>query len=155
MKFWVLLSLSLSLERFNYELLKDFLKPLDIDDNLIFHVKKLKDLYYKDFIFLTKTNEYIKNILIKFFRTNKTILITNANKNRVRELLHYHSLSCYFSHIFVNKTHNKFSNLLNFYDLNPNNIILFENEKIEIQKAISVGVLAENIVEVKYEQFFN
>ena len=84
MKFWVLLSPSLSLERFNYELLKDFLKALDIDDNLIFHVKKLKDLYYKDFIFLTKTNEYIKNILIKFFRTNKTILITNANKNRVR-----------------------------------------------------------------------
>ena len=112
-------------------------------------VLRIQDLYYKDFIFLTKVNEYIKNVLIKSFRTNKTILITNANKNRVRELLHHHSLSCYFSHIFINKTHNKFSNLLDFYDLNPNNIILFENEKIEIQKAIGARILAENIVEVK------
>ena len=75
--------------------------------------------------------------------------MTNANKNRVSMLLDHHSLSCYFSHIFINKKQNKFSNLLNFYNLNPKKIILFENEKIEIQKAISVGILAENIVEVK------
>lgn len=143
------ITLSLSSRRFNYDTLKCFLKPLGINDVLMLHIKALKDLYYKDFIFLTKVNEYIKNVLIKSFRTNKTILITNANKNRVRELLHHHSLSCYFSHIFINKTHNKFSNLLDFYDLNPNNIILFENEKIEIEKAISAGILVDNIVEVK------
>ena len=143
------ITLSLSIRRFNYDALKCFLKPLGINDALMLYIKALKDLYYKDFIFLTKINEYIKNVLVGAFKTNKTILVTNANKNRVSMLLDHHSLSCYFSHIFINKKQNKFSNLLNFYNLNPKKIILFENEKIEIKKAISAGILAENIVEVK------
>ena len=143
------ITLSLPYTRFDYRFLKDFLKQFNIDDTLMLRIKVLKDLYYKDFIFLTKINEYIKNVLVGAFKTNKTILVTNANKNRVSMLLDHHSLSCYFSHIFINKKQNKFSNLLNFYNLNPKKIILFENEKTEIQKAISVGILAENIVEVK------
>ena len=143
------ITLSLPYTRFDYRFLKDFLKQFNIDDTLMLRIKLLKDLYYKDFIFLTKINEYIKNVLVGAFKTNKTILVTNANKNRVSMLLDHHSLSCYFSHIFINKKQNKFSNLLNFYNLNPKKIILFENEKTEIQKAISVGILAENIVEVK------
>ena len=143
------ITLFLPYTRFDYRFLKDFLKQFNIDDTLMLRIKVLKDLYYKDFIFLTKINEYIKNVLVGAFKTNKTILVTNANKNRVSMLLDHHSLSCYFSHIFINKKQNKFSNLLNFYNFNPKKIILFENEKIEIQKAISAGILAENIVEVK------
>ena len=126
------ITLSLPYTRFDYRFLKDFLKQFNIDDALMLHIKALKDLYYKDFIFLTKINEYIKNVLVGAFKTNKTILVTNANKNRVSMLLDHHSLSCYFSHIFINKKQNKFSNLLNFYNLNPKKIILFENEKTEI-----------------------
>ena len=126
------ITLSLPYTRFDYRFLKDFLKQFNIDDTLMLRIKLLKDLYYKDFIFLTKINEYIKNVLVGAFKTNKTILVTNANKNRVSMLLDHHSLSCYFSHIFINKKQNKFSNLLNFYNLNPKKIILFENEKTEI-----------------------
>ena len=88
----------------------------------------------------------------KYSKTNKTILVTNCRKERVLITLEYHKLIDNFSHKFYqlktdneNKV-NKYERTLLYLKIPPTSVLLFENEKSEINVAILVGIPIQNII---------
>lgn len=65
-------------------------------------------------------------------KTNRIILLTNVNKNRADELVKFYDLQNYFSYIYYNSSRNKYCNLINNLNLDPNNLIVYDDETIEI-----------------------
>lgn len=113
-----------------------------------------KEYYYKEHLSETKINQSIVDILIKYSKTNKTVLVTNCRKNRALLTLDYYNLSDKFSNIFFrnisNKGNqiNKYKNAISSLNLSAQTIIVFENERPEIEDAILAGILNKNILNI-------
>jgi len=126
---------------------------------------KLKRSLYNKYLNQTKINNIILETIKKFSKTNKIILVTNSSKKRAISILKYHGLINLFDYKFFkedykNKQINKFKYVLEFLKLNPIKVIIFENEEIEIKKAIYLKIPSENIINLtkgkkSYEQFYN
>ena len=105
-----------------------------------------KEKYYKDFLSDTKLNKSIADILFKYSKTNKTVLITNCRKERALVTLNHFGLSDKFSEIFYrevvdsDKRINKFQNAISILGIPPNLVIAFENEEAEIADAKQAGI---------------
>lgn len=105
-----------------------------------------KEEYYNDFIHETKLNTEIADILIKYSKTNKTILVTNCRKDRAMTTLKHFELDDKFSNIFCrefgdnNKKVNKFQKAISKLGVPPNLVIAFENEESEIADAKNAGI---------------
>lgn len=143
--------LSFSPRRFNLIFLEHILKSekLDIKYEILVKIKSLKDEIYNNFMDQTVVNKNLKQIIIDFYKTNRIFLITNANRNRVFQLLKYHSLNSYFFEIFINSSLNKYQNIIKIYNLNPKDLVVFENEEKEIHNALDVGIPFKNIIKVE------
>ncbi len=95
------------------------------------------------------------NILLKYFKTNKTVLVTNCREDRALMTLDYHNLTDKFSNLFFRnisdngKRINKFKNAILSLSIPAQTIIVFENERLEIEDAINAGILTENIITFK------
>lgn len=113
-----------------------------------------KEEYYKDFLPETKLNKALADILFKYSKTNRTILVTNCRQDRAWETLEYHGLTDKFSNLFFrqfssnNEKINKFQNAIQSLGLSPDTVIAFENEKTEIEDAIEAGIIGYNIVKL-------
>jgi len=105
-----------------------------------------KEEYYNDFLHETKLKTKIADILFKYSKTNKTVLVTNCRKDRAMTTLKHFGLKDKFSHIFYrelsdkNKMVNKFQNAISKLGVPPNLVIAFENEESEIADAKRVGI---------------
>lgn len=105
-----------------------------------------KEEYYNDFIHETKLKTEIADILIKYSKTNKTILVTNCRKDRAMTTLKHFELEDKFSDIFCrefnanDKKVNKFQNAISRLGVPPNLVIAFENEETEIADAQKAGI---------------
>ena len=105
-----------------------------------------KEEYYNDFLHETKLNEEIVNILFKYSKTNKTVLVTNCRKDRAMTTLKHFGLADKFNHIFCrefvdnDKKVNKFQSAISKLGVSPNLVIAFENEENEIQDALNAGI---------------
>lgn len=106
-----------------------------------------KEKYYEDFLHETKLNIELADILFKYSKTNKTVLITNCRKERAVMILNYHGLIDKFSNIFYRKFAtnddakiNKFRNAILELGVSSNLVIAFENEEIEIADAKETGI---------------
>ena len=105
-----------------------------------------KEEYYNDFIHETKLKTEIADILIKYSKTNKTILVTNCRKDRAMTTLKHFELEDKFSDIFCrefnanDKKVNKFQNAISKLGVPPNLVIAFENEESEIADAKNAGI---------------
>lgn len=105
-----------------------------------------KEEYYNDFIHETKLKTEIADILIKYSKTNKTILVTNCRKDRAMKTLKHFKLEDKFSDIFCrefnanDKKVNKFQNAISKLGIPPNFVIAFENEETEIADAQKAGI---------------
>lgn len=110
-----------------------------------------KEEYYNDFLDETILNKKIADILTKYSKTNKTVLVTNCRKERALTTLNHFGIVDKFSYIFyrqfaVNgKKINKFQNALTILGVPPNTVIAFENEEAEIADAIEAGIALNNI----------
>ncbi len=94
----------------------------------------------------------VVDILFKYSGTNRVILVTNADKDRVEITLNYFQLLDKFDNIFCNQGNgNKYQYAILYFEINPKNIIVFENEKCEIKKAFDAGV--SSLVHIKSEEF--
>jgi len=99
----------------------------------------------------TKVNDLAADILKKYFKTNRTILVSNCREDRAVMTLKYHGLIDKFSHKFYQqKTDNE--NKVNKYEIAllnlkipPASVFVFENEKSEINAAILAGIPMQNI----------
>ena len=111
-----------------------------------------KEEYYNDFIHETKLKTEIADILIKYSKTNKTILVTNCRKDRAMTTLKHFELEDKFSDIFCrefnanDKKVNKFQNVISKLGVPPNFVIAFENEETEIVDAKQAGIKIINPV---------
>jgi len=137
-------------ERFDRELLKKMIP--NIIETEYERIIQEKERYYKDYLPKTKLNKLIADILIKYSKTNKTVLVTNCREDRTLMILKYHEIIDKFSHIlYRQKTNNekmvnKYKKALSNLKISPNLVILFENENSEIKNAITAGILEKNII---------
>jgi phosphoglycolate phosphatase-like HAD superfamily hydrolase len=131
-------------ERFNRSSLKNAVPNLS--DNEYNRIIQEKEKYYNDFLHETKLIVETADILTKYSKTNKTVLVTNCRKDRAIMTLKYHGLDDKFSYIFCKETDdnenniNKFQNAILKLGVPPNLIIAFENEESEIKNAFEAGI---------------
>ncbi|GIM57568.1 hypothetical protein CAPN006_19600 [Capnocytophaga canimorsus] len=121
-------------------------------------IQKEQEIYPKK-LHLTKKIEENVAILKRFSQTNKIILVSNAKKSRGLETLKYHKLDSYFHKMFFTEdktlSENKYENSIKILEINPKDVIAFEDNEEEIQKAknasiehINIKVEGENIKEI-------
>ena len=112
-----------------------------------------KEECYSGFMHETKLNTEIFEILVKYSKTNKTVLVTNCRKDRAMTTLKHFGLVRYFSSIlcreFGDKDQkiNKFQNAISKLGVPPSLVIAFENEEIEIEDAKNAGI--QKIIKIK------
>ena len=100
-----------------------------------------KEEYYDDFLHETKIIAEVVNILFKYSKSHKTVLVTNCRKDRAMRTLKHFGLVRHFSSIlcreFGDKDQkiNKFQNAISKLGVPPSLVIAFENEEIEIEDA--------------------
>lgn len=136
-------------KRFNRSSLKNAVPNLT--ENEYERIIQEKEEYYNDFLNETKLNAETTEILFKYSKTNKTVLVTNCRKDRAMTTLKYFGLDDKFSNIFYREFGdngekiNKFQNAILKLGVPPNLIIAFENEESEIEDARNAGITIINL----------
>jgi len=139
-------------ERFNRTTLKTIAPNLsEIEYEKIIQQKEDN---YKKYLAQTKLNKSVSDILLQYYRTNKTVLVTNCRKDRALMTLNYHNLTDKFSNIFFRQIEdnqsriNKYKNAISSLSLSAQTVVVFENEKREIEDAILAGIPINNILSI-------
>jgi beta-phosphoglucomutase len=135
-------------KRFNRSSLKTTVPNLT--ENEYERIIQEKEEYYNNFlnetILIAKTVE----ILFKYYKTNKTVLVTNCRRDRAMTTLKHFGLDDKFSNIFCREFGengekvNKYQNAIIKLAVPPNLIIAFENEESEIADAHKAGITIIN-----------
>lgn len=105
-----------------------------------------KEEYYDDFLHETKIIAEVVDILFKYSKSHKTVLVTNCRQERAMKTLNYFGLADKFSNIFCREFSdndqkiNKFQNAISKLGVPPNFVIAFENEESEIADAQKAGI---------------
>lgn len=137
-------------QRFNRVVLKKVLPNLTEDEYV--RIIQEKEKFYKDFLPETKLINLVADILLKYSKTNKTVLVTNCRKDRVSVTLNYFGLTDKFSKIFHRQLNgsenrlNKYENAISHLNISTQSVIVFENEKSEINDALLAGIPIQNII---------
>jgi len=104
----------------------------------------IKNKIYASYLKDTNLYSSILDILTKFKKRNSIIILaTNSSKIRANLLLEYYNLKSFFDYIFCKEDYlnnNKFEFVCNYLNLDKDKILVFENEKKEIENAISIGI---------------
>lgn len=123
----------------------------EVDKGKIDQIIKLKNELFGKYLPETKENSLALSILREFSSTNRTVLVTNCQELRAIAILEHYGILDLFSHKFFKPElsegdgFNKYAHAINALRVNPKNIFAFENEKAEIEAAVSVGIIVENI----------
>lgn len=135
-------------ERFNRTFLKRVVPKL-AEEKLV-EIIRQKEINYKKYVTHTKLIRPVSDILIRYSKTNKTVLVTKCREDRAILTLEHHKLIDKFNHLFFKQSTdnqlNKYKNALNNSGLSAQSVIIFENEKIEIDDAILAGIPINNII---------
>jgi len=136
-------------ERFTRQTLKKILPKITKSEyeKIILQKEKI----YINHLPVTKLNKLVASILIRFAKSNRTVLVTNCRKERAYITLNYHGITKMFTNIFFReinsckKVKNKYERAILDLEIDPAKIIAFEDEMIWIRRAISSGISAKNI----------
>lgn len=111
-----------------------------------------KEACYDDFLHETKIIPEVSDILFKYSKSHKTVLVTNCRQERAMKILNYFGIADKFSDIFYrqfadnDEKINKFQNAISKLGVLPNSVIVFENEISEINDAKIAGIPSDNIL---------
>lgn len=139
-------------ERFTHNTLLEITNDKIIIDNII----KLKNKYYNDYLQYTYINYKLLNILKNIEYIN-IFLVTIGNRKRIENTLKYHNIQDLFDNQFFIQQSKIFSckyldvlMIINKYNANINleNIFIFENNDLEIVKAVNNGFKEDNIYKI-------
>lgn len=139
-------------KRFNRIILKNFVPNLS--ETQYERIIQEKEKCYKDFLHATKLIKPVADILLKYSKTNRTILVTNCRLIRAKETLEFHDLTNQFDKFFFRKFSlngtqiNKFENAISELGVSTELVIAFENEQTEIVDAIKAGIPDQNIIRI-------
>lgn len=135
--------------RFDKSLLIHFFPDLNQEeyDAII----SLKGALYEEFLSETKLNHDLVNVLCHSVSNNQqTVLVTNANRARALLTLKHHGIVSYFNQMFfgncVTDQRTKYEHAICSLKIDPEQVIIFENDLKEINHALSTGVLSHNII---------
>jgi beta-phosphoglucomutase len=138
--------------RFNRTILKNTISNLNESqfDKIIIE----KESSYNEFLHEIKLNQTVSEILIKYSKTNKTVLVTNCRKDRALKTLNYFKLFENFGSIFyrqfnvIEQKINKYRNAISKLNILPSLIIAFEDEESEIKDALEAGIININKIRI-------
>lgn len=105
-----------------------------------------KEECFQDFLHEIKLKEKNADLLFRYSKTNKTVLVSNCRKERALQTLNYFGLLDQFSYIlcrelqYSGKKINKFQNAITKLGISPKLAIAFENEEREIEDARKAGI---------------
>ncbi len=139
-------------ERLNRASLKKIIPNLTVGEYE--KIIQQKEENYKKHLSRTKLNKSVTDILMQYFNTNKTVLVTNCREDRALLTLNYYNLFDKFNHLFFRQISekgnriNKYENAIKHLSLSTQNVIVFENEKDEIEDAILSGISINNILSI-------
>jgi beta-phosphoglucomutase len=139
-------------KRLNRERLKEIIPYLT--DDQYNNIVSLKTDYFSEYLPETKVNTILADVIRKYSGTNEAVLVTCCREKRAVETLQYHILLGCFSRLICwealsrNELSNKYANALNLLRANPVATIVFENNIVDIKKALLAGVPRENIISV-------
>lgn len=144
-----LTSLYQSTERFTREQLESIIPNLKIQEYE--EIIDIKNNVYNKYLQKTKIITSTIEILNKYSKTHQIILATNSHKQKANLLLKYHNLSAIFKHEFYKEDYNnqeisKYKYAIDYLKINPNLVIIFENDQSEIKQALLAGIPAKNII---------
>ena len=131
-------------KRFNRSTLKSAVQNLT--ETEYERIVQQKEEYYNHFLHEIKLIKETADILFKYSKTNKTVLVTNCRKDRAITTLKHFGLEDQFSNIFCKefsehgKKTNKFQNAISKLGVPPNLVVAFENEETEITNAKQAGI---------------
>jgi beta-phosphoglucomutase-like phosphatase (HAD superfamily) len=139
-------------QRFTRNVLKNIIPRLS---NIKYdEIIRLKNNLFNKYLNETKLNSYTFEILQKYSGINTIILSTNSNKERAIKVLKFHNIYDKFNYRFYKddveseRKMSKFEYIMKTMEILPSRMIIFENEELEIDLALSLGILPENIVSV-------
>lgn len=138
--------------RFNRTILKNTIPNLN--DSQFNKIIIEKESSYNEFLHEIKLNQTVSEILIKYSRTNKTVLVTNCRKDRALKTLNYFNLYENFGNIFyrqfnvIEQKINKYKNAIFKLNISPSLIIAFEDEETEINDASEAGIININKISI-------
>jgi phosphoglycolate phosphatase-like HAD superfamily hydrolase len=112
---------------------------------------KEKEKNYYEHLSHTKLNQSVVDILLKYYKTNKTVLVTNCREDRALITLDHHNLTDKFYKLLFRKVSqngnpvNKYKNAILSLNLSTQRVIVIENETQEIEFALIAGIPINNI----------
>lgn len=111
---------------------------------------KTKEVYYNDFLSETSLIEKTYRILLKYSKSNYTVLVTNCREDRARATLSHFKLTDKFNSIFYRqfldekKRINKYQYAISKLKILPQLVVAFENEEVEIADAMKARIQTIN-----------
>lgn len=139
---------SLCHDRIDRKILKEIFP--DIKATNLIKIIALKEEIYNDFLPLVSPNKYLVDLLNNYRNTNPIILVTNCRKKRLYDSLKYLNLLDRFDYLFYQEkfekfSSNKYSAAISYLKIEPENIVVFENENVEMCNAKNAWIKSEKI----------
>ena len=119
----------------------------NMQESVISQKREIYNKYLKDTIKMPLACKILEIVS----KTNMTILATQSEKQRAIDTLQYHNLHAKFTYSVFREDlqeeqQNKYAHVVQKYNLNPQNIFVFEDNEIEIANALTAGIPQKNII---------
>lgn len=120
-----------------------------VSEEQLSRIVALKEAYYTQLIDEISIIPSTMAILERFRATNKIVLVTNARRQRTIQTLRHLGLEGKFDGIITKDDCgcvDKFTTALERFDLNPQNVWVFENEEVQVMAAVAAGININHII---------
>lgn len=108
---------------------------------------KQKTTLYKDYWTKTQINQSLLNFLEQ--QSSQIYLVTNSQVQRAKALLQFYMINHLFTDfIFSKGQENKYQYALNQLNLQPNQVIVFEDDDEKIIEAVQAGIPDSQIIKI-------
>lgn len=117
--------------------------------HLFNQIVKRKKFLYAQFLSLTYVNQDLSIFLLNAGEICPIYLVSKGKLKRITATLNYHCLKNIFTGVFCCQSHdNKYQLAIDRWELNPQKIIVFENDPIEIQHAVFATIPKNQIFHI-------
>lgn len=120
-----------------------------ISEEQLANIIALKERFYTQFIDEIRIIPSTMEILNRLSRTHKVFLVTNARRGRTMQTLCHLGLGNMFDGIITKDDCNgesKFNVALTRFNLNPQDVWVFENEEVQVMAAVTAGININHII---------
>lgn len=134
--------------RFTQNSIKELFPTLEA--SLFEQIVHIKNELFVKCVQNTQTNFHLIHLVKKYMHDKTIILATNSNRKRAIQVLKHHNLYSHFDALFYKESDatNKYRNVFNKLPINPQDVVIFENELSQIILAKEIGISQENIIKI-------